>query len=290
MARLGGWLGLCESGLLRMADELIGSVSTSPREGSDDPLAVGSRRGIGPLSMHSDKIWHGNSAPCASCAQLNTREAQHCTHCGQNLGQDMLQKMARHSGTWFVFDTVHPFPGVSLERMLSLIKRGALKATSIVRGPTTFYQWRFAIETPLIARHLGRCWSCHAEVAPADQDCPQCEVLLDGRSDVEQEHLPPPISSIQTAAGDASIELGELSRALTASGVEVNLTRLAHKVERPLGKIPLIFMGIAIVVVMLIVALLSSDHDQDQPDSASVQPTPGISCLTPSPSNGMSRA
>ncbi|MCH7839828.1 MAG: ATP-binding cassette domain-containing protein [Planctomycetes bacterium] len=116
------------------------------------------------------------------------------------------------------------------------------------------------------------------------------EVLLDGRSDVEQEHLPPPISSIQTAAGDASIELGELSRALTASGVEVNLTRLAHKVERPLGKIPLIFMGIAIVVVMLIVALLSSDHDQDQPDSASVQPEPGISCLTPSPSDGMSRA
>ncbi len=274
-----------------MAEELADSVSTSRGEGSDDPLAVAAQRGIGPLSPHSDKIWHGNSAPCASCAQLNTREAEHCAHCGQNLGQEMLQKMARHSGTWFVFDTVHPFPGVSLERMLSLIKRGALKATSIVRGPTTYYQWRFAMETPLIARHLGHCWSCHAEVAPADQDCPQCEVRLDGKANGEPEHLPPPNAPIQAAAGSStSIELTELSKALTASGVEVNLTRLAHKVERPLGKIPVIFMGIAIVVVILIVALLSSSDDRDQPDSASTQPTPGISCLTPSPSDGMSRA
>lgn len=273
-----------------MAEELAESVSTSPGEGSENPLAVGSRRGIGPLSPHSGKIWHGNSAPCASCAQLNTRGAEHCAHCGQNLGQEMLQKMAKHSGTWFVFDTVRPFPGVSLERMLSLIKRGALKATSIVRGPTTYYQWRFAIETPLIARHLGHCWSCHAEVGPADQDCPQCEARLDGKPNGKQELLPPPNASGQVAGGEASIELTELSKALSASGVEVNLTRLAHKVERPLGKIPIIFMGIAIVVVILIVALLSSSDDRDQPDSSSGQTKPDISGLTLPPPDDMSRA
>ncbi len=274
-----------------MAEELAESVSSSRAEGSNDPLAIAARRGIGPLSRHSSGIWHGDSAPCASCAQLNTRVAEHCAHCGQNLGQDMLQKMAKHSGTWFVFDTVRPFPGVSLERMLSLIKRGALKATSIVRGPTTYYQWRFAIETPLIARLLGHCWNCHAEVAAAEQDCPQCRAKLDGRFNGEPEHVTTPdASSPATVEGEASLELTELSKALSASGVDVNLTHLAHKVDRPLGKTPVIFMGIAIVVVILIVALMSSGGDQDQPDSPPVPAKPDVSGLTPTPSGGMSRA
>jgi len=47
-------------------------------------------------------------------------------------------------------------------------------ATSIVRGPETDFQWRFAVETPGLCRYFNRCWQCHEEVTPEDIYCPEC--------------------------------------------------------------------------------------------------------------------
>lgn len=246
-----------------MPENIAPDTPTPTASEAEHPLAVGARSGIGPLSERAKEVWHGQSAPCASCAQLNRRDATHCAHCGQDLGQAMLSKMAKHSGSWFVCDTARPFPGVSLERIIHLINKSAIRPTSIVRGPTTYYQWRFAAETPLICKYLGRCWSCQSPVTAQRDDCPQCKVALDGNFKVEppgqgRENAPVP----NDGGNSPTPELAALSRAVRTSDPDLSPVRLAHNAERPLGKAPLIFLVIAVIVVALIVTLVSRDDEE----------------------------
>jgi len=82
--------------------------------------------------------------------------------------------MRQHAGPWFVLEHVRPFPGVSLERVVRQIRRGLITETSIVRGPSNDYQWRFAVETPGLCRYFGKCWCCHGAVTLSETYCPHC--------------------------------------------------------------------------------------------------------------------
>lgn len=151
--------------------------SASPDFGlppGNHPLEIAARRGIGPLSPLGGEIWHGHAKPCVTCGQLVRRDATECDRCGQDLGDEMVEKMRAHAGPWYVLEHVRPFPGVSLERIVRQLRRGLVTETSIVRGPATDYQWRFAIETPGLCRYFGRCWNCHEEVSPSDTYCRYC--------------------------------------------------------------------------------------------------------------------
>lgn len=138
------------------------------------PLEVAARRGIGPLSNAAGEIWHGHTEPCVSCGQIVLRDAQVCDYCGQELSGEMLEKMQAHAGPWYVLEHVRPFPGVSLDRIIRQARRGLITGTSIVRGPSTNHQWRYAHETPGLCRYLGHCWNCHAEIGPTDSTCREC--------------------------------------------------------------------------------------------------------------------
>ncbi len=266
---------------VEMPEKVAAEISNHADAQATHPLTVAARIGIGPLSERSKQVWHGQSAPCASCAQLNVRDAARCAHCGQDLSQGMLEKMAKHSGPWFVYDNIRPFPGVSLERMIRLIKREALKPTSIIRGPTTLYQWRFASETPLISKFLGRCWNCQAEVVLDEQYCPKCKAMLDGhyRADPAQPTTPGALAH-NDRANSSSQELTELSKAIGESGVDRDLTQLTRKTEKPLGKAPLIFFAIAVVVVSLIVLLMSRKTEDDRSGVSRSTPAAEVSRLT----------
>ncbi len=144
----------------------------------DHPLEVAARDGFGPLSTRAKAIWHGDAAPCVTCGRLVVRAALACSHCGQDLRPEMLERMRAHAGPWYVLEHVRPFPGVSLERIIRQIRRGVITGTSIVRGPNTDYQWRFAVETPGLSTYFQRCWKCHAEVAPTAAFCPKCHSHL----------------------------------------------------------------------------------------------------------------
>ncbi len=96
----------------------------------------------------------------------------------------MLWTMQKHAGPWYVLEHVRPFPGVKIERLIRQIRRGVLTATTIVRGPTTFGQWRYAAETPGLSKYLGLCWRCQGPVQADDVICRACRVTLDGISDV----------------------------------------------------------------------------------------------------------
>jgi hypothetical protein len=147
-------------------------------------LELAAQRGIGPLSALGAKSWHGEAKPCPSCGQLIRRTASVCDQCGQDLSPKMLLKMQAHCGPWYVLEHVRPFPGVTLERLVLQARRGVLTPTTIIRGPTTYHQWRFAAETPALSKHLGVCWRCQGAVSPADQQCPLCRVNLDGETDI----------------------------------------------------------------------------------------------------------
>ena len=138
------------------------------------PLEIAARTGFGPLSPLAQEVWHGHASPCVSCGQLVQRAARKCAHCGQNLAPRMVEKMRLHAGPWFVLEHLHPFPGVTLDRIIRQIRRGLLTEATIVRGPATDFQWRFAVEIPGLCRYFGRCWNCHDPVTPSASYCPSC--------------------------------------------------------------------------------------------------------------------
>jgi len=154
--------------------------STSPNAvpAGNHPLEIAARDGFGPLSPIGGEIWHGNATPCVTCGQLVPREARHCHSCGQDLRPAMLAKMRAHAGPWYVLEHLRPFPGVNLERIVKQIRRGLITETSIVRGPATFYQWRFALETPGLCRYFGKCWRCFSQVGQSETACQQCGAHL----------------------------------------------------------------------------------------------------------------
>lgn len=180
------------------------SDSQSPAESGPDlppgnhPLEVAARRGVGPLSKLGEESWHGQTRPCVSCGQLVLRDAVACDYCGQDLGPEMVDKMRAHAGPWYVLEHVRPFPGVSLERIVRQIRRGLITETSIVRGPATDHQWRFAVETPGLCRYFGRCWNCHGTVSPSDTTCQHC---LSHQSFEK----PRPTSGVPTGANAAGV-------------------------------------------------------------------------------------
>lgn len=192
----------------------------------DHPLEIAARKGIGPLSPNAGGVWHGQTTPCVSCGQLVLRDAPSCDSCGQDLSARMIDKMKAHAGPWYVLEHVRPFPGVSLERIVRQIRRGVLGETSIVRGPVTDFQWRFAGETPGICRYFGKCWSCHEPVPPADATCPACgsvQAILVRRSD--------------TAGASA----GSMAPQATAAGTPVDpILALSAAVDRADGTAELV--------------------------------------------------
>ncbi len=174
------------------------------------PLEVAARGGIGPLSAKGSEVWHGRAKPCVTCGQLVARDATECEHCGQDLSPEMIEKMQAHAGPWYVLEHVRPFPGVSLELIIRQVRRGLITETSIVRGPATDYQWRFALETPGLCRYFGRCWECHGEVSTSDTHCQECLSHLTFEKprtvppSTLSEHASPAVARVQARAEDAA--------------------------------------------------------------------------------------
>jgi len=270
------------------------------------PLEVAARRGFGPLSNAIEDAWHGHAVPCVSCGHLVYREDTECEHCGQDLSEEMLEKMRAHAGPWYVLEHVRPFPGVSLERIVRQIKRGVLTQTSIVRGPATQHQWRFAVETPGLCRYFNRCWHCHEEITPEQHYCPACLCNLDSDERISAARVPPPPPSPDStvpaiahaapsdgagsprvaiptpAARAASSELVELSQAVGTADV----TRRESTVDTVprVGRIPVIWIAtllvLTVIVVIVAIAHLRRAEGQTPPERNAALIAPAASSNT----------
>ena len=224
--------------------------SASEMPPGDHPLEVAARRGIGPLSPLVREVWHGHARPCVSCGHLVLREQRECDHCGQDLSLQMIEKMRLHAGPWDVFEHVRPFPGISLERVIRQIRRGVVTETSIVRGPATDFQWRFAIETPGLCRYFGKCWSCHAKVLPSETHCPDCLALLAFEKPKPVKESSPP----EAPAEPHRKELRELSAAIDES-LLARYDPLREEVPRIAG-IRAVWLTVAVLIVAIATLLI----------------------------------
>ena len=230
----------------------------------------GAVRSIGPLSPLGKRVWHGESRPCVSCGQLVRRTAARCDQCGQVLSGEMIYRMRQHSGPWYVHEHVRPFPGVSKERLILQIRRGVLTPTTIIRGPGTHHQWRYAAETPGISKYLGVCWACQATVHADDAVCPVCrtnldsdgeEVLIEGDETLHQRE--PALDQLQAAVRSATPR-----------------QRLADGPAR-IGRVPAWCIVAALVIVLMAVVYLVARFREAKPAYDAGRTANGITLVLP---------
>ena len=178
--------------------------------------------------------------------------------------------MRGFAGPWYVLEHVRLFPGVTCERLVRQIRRGVLARMTIVRGPSTDHQWRFAGETPGLCKYLVVCWSCQARATIQQSRCPACGVDLGELTD-------------ETGCGEPASPVGG---AVLAEGAEIRRLRDAVRtVPRPatleqdaprIGIIRTSWIVVAIVVVLVgilvVVASLrgAGIREQSQPHPVSV--------------------
>jgi hypothetical protein len=256
------------------------STTSAPRRpGNNRParlsaLETAAERGIGPLSPLVAEVWHGRSQPCVSCGELILRTDMVCSQCGQNHSLEMVTKIQAHSGPWYVHEHVRPFPGVNLDRLIRQARRGNLTPTTIVRGPTTYHQWRFAAETPGLSKYVGRCWNCQAAVTENDTYCDNCDVHLDRPPGELADERPVPPETRED-------ELKRLSMALRSSTVPppdrsveadepVAAPRQARTIRIPVNYVIAALLILAIVALLAVVRLRERSRAPSPPAEAVV--------------------
>lgn len=271
---------------MKAQNENVESINAKPASEQgvptgNHPLEVAARQGLGPLSPKASEVWHGEATPCVTCGQLVAREATRCGHCGQDLSPGMIEKMKAHAGPWYVLELLRPFPGVNLERIVKQIRRGLITETSIVRGPATSYQWRFALETPGLCRYFGKCWKCNNHVGHSETMCQQCGAHLTfeparsfasaafgNRSTMPVAATPPsdlvvPVTATKspTAAAVEGCELDHLRAVVSTTP----LRTADNRTEAPakIGGVRVGWIAAGMVAVVVIVLLLISQSRSD---------------------------
>lgn len=280
-----------------MSDSAPTSTPNSPAPGAglppgDHPLEIAARRGFGPLSPKAQSVWHGNAMPCVTCGELVHREDLACEHCDQDLSEEMLAKMRTHAGPWYVLEHVRPFPGVTLELIIRQIQRGLITETSIIRGPATDYQWRFAVETPGLCRYFGRCWKCHTKVTSDATYCADCLSLLDMvkpraqprsaisaamPSDGTRTAVPPATGAVSTGGEPGPIPrqtMRDSLSELTAAMDEADVTRRDDLWDEPPRVGPIRATWIAIILLILTILALIWIASARTPRATILEATP----------------
>lgn len=235
-------------------------------------LEVAARSGLGPLSTMGREVWHGRARPCVSCGQLIPRGVVECEHCGQDHSLPMLEKMQLHAGPWYVLEHIRPFPGVSLERIVMQIRRGLITETSIVRGPSTSHQWRFAVEAPGLCRYFERCWRCHDRISQAHESCPKCEANLG---------FDPPAARPKPASQSEPQPVLEAPVAATRlAGLSAAVERANPAVDEDLWDAPPRLVGIratwivALALILVMVVLIWVTQFRASNTQTSIAPVP----------------
>lgn len=112
---------------------------------------------------------------CPYCGNTQYEPEDHCTNCG-GLFDTLSRKVTQQTmGPWFVRERRNPFrPGCSYDVLKRQIERGRIKASTILRGPTTRQFWTAARRVPGVGHLLGYCHECGEHVEPTDTKCPHC--------------------------------------------------------------------------------------------------------------------
>src|SRR2546428_8555828 len=112
---------------------------------------------------------------CPFCGSINDTLEGPCPRCTMENTADTRKATKSRIGPWYVLQSRNPAaPGMTHDTLLGFVRKGRVKARSIVRGPTTHQLWRFACQVRGLSREFGVCYSCGASVARETNVCPQC--------------------------------------------------------------------------------------------------------------------
>jgi hypothetical protein len=169
-------------------------------------------------SSDGQAAWKGDKAPCIYCGQIVSRTEERCPHCRTSFSLAVRQAAREIVGPWYYLDSRNPSGrGVTFETLIKMIEKGRIRADSIVRGPTTHQDWLYAAEAPRLAKYLGMCPHCFAEVKPEDTFCTRCQLNMNMRPGEPRPGIPPDL--VREPFHKAANEM-EKQLAGTASPVE----------------------------------------------------------------------
>jgi hypothetical protein len=115
---------------------------------------------------------------CPFCGAVREQAEGTCPRCTMESTAATRQATKSRIGPWYVLQTRNPAaPGMKFETLLTFVRKGRVKARSIVRGPTTHQLWRFAAHVKGLSREFGVCYSCGEGIEPTANICPHCNRL-----------------------------------------------------------------------------------------------------------------
>src|SRR5688572_12528295 len=115
---------------------------------------------------------------CPFCGSVSEKSASPCARCGMDNTPEARKATKSRIGPWYVLQARNPAaPGMRFETLLSFVRKGRVRARSVVRGPTTHQLWRFAAHVKGLSREFGLCFSCGSSIETAANVCPQCNRL-----------------------------------------------------------------------------------------------------------------
>ena len=121
---------------------------------------------------------------CPFCGSVNETMEGPCLQCTMGNTAETRKATKSRIGPWYVLQSRNPAaPGMKYQTLLGFVRKGRVKARSIVRGPTTHQLWRFACQVKGLSREFGVCYSCGGAVERDAQLCPQCNRLQDPPAD-----------------------------------------------------------------------------------------------------------
>lgn len=128
---------------------------------------------------------------CPFCGAVSEKSHNPCARCGMDNTPESRKATKARIGPWYVLQARNPAaPGMRFDTLLTFVRKGRVRARSVVRGPTTHQLWRFAAHVKGLSREFGLCFSCGSSIETTANICPQCnrlqeppinpDVLLDG--------------------------------------------------------------------------------------------------------------
>jgi hypothetical protein len=112
---------------------------------------------------------------CPFCGSINDSSEGPCPRCTMENTADTRKATKSRIGPWYVLQSRNPAaPGMKFDTLLGFVRKGRVKARSIVRGPTTHQLWRFACQVKGLSREFELCYSCGGTIRREAHVCPQC--------------------------------------------------------------------------------------------------------------------
>ena len=115
---------------------------------------------------------------CPFCGAVGEKSAAPCPRCGMDNTPEARKATKARIGPWYVLQARNPAaPGMRFETLITFVRKGRVRARSVVRGPTTHQLWRFAAHVKGLSREFGLCFSCGSSIETSANICPQCNRL-----------------------------------------------------------------------------------------------------------------